>query len=107
MSHSIERCFVLLCSILCENLINSKNHGSFNGRLMRTMSHLIACTPVSRVFLALLELADYSDQILPFVVKVSLCAESQVLNGKSVVHAGRCSLISDGSGILLFLVAHH
>jgi hypothetical protein len=44
---------------------------------------------------------------LPFVVKVSLCAKSQVLNSKSVIHAGRCSLISDGSRILLFLVAHY
>ena len=74
---------------------------------MRAMSILIPCILVSGVFLALLELSDYADQILPFVVKVSLCAESQVLNGKSVIHAGRCSLISDGSGILLFLVAHH
>jgi hypothetical protein len=72
-----------------------------------SISIIIPSTLVSRFFLALLELADYADQILPFVVKISLCAKSQVLNGKSVIHAGRSSLISDGSRILLFLVAHH
>jgi hypothetical protein len=72
-----------------------------------SMSIIIHRTHVSGVFVALLELADYADQILPFVVKVSLCTKSQVLNGKSIVHAGRCSLISDGSRILLFLVAHY
>ena len=107
MSHRIERCFVLLRSILFENIINSNIHGCFKSRCLMRMSIIIPCAPISIFFIALLELADYADQILPFVVKVSLCAESQVLNGKSVVHAGRCSLISDGSGILLFLVAHH
>jgi len=68
---------------------------------------IIPCASVSGLFLVLLKLADYADQILPFVVKVSLCAKSQVLNGESVIHAGRCSLISDGSRILLFLVAHY
>jgi hypothetical protein len=32
MSHRIERCFVLLRSILCENIITSNNHGCFKSR---------------------------------------------------------------------------